>query len=206
MRSTSTKNGAQLHTLEGLAGAIVLLLAVGYAFNAFVLTAATDVDPGTEANEKLAEDLLSLQTQDDELMVKDLLLHWNASSGEARFVNSTTGTYYYEGEPADAPYLEYGDAVDSVLSSKGLSYNIEASYNRDGGNETGSMTMVYNGEPGFSAVSATRTVVLSDDDNVTTASGETPLLEVDQDPDLVYPIPKDREATYNRVRVTMTVW
>jgi len=39
---------AQLHTLGGLAGAVVLVLAMTYAFNAFVVTPTSGVNPGAD--------------------------------------------------------------------------------------------------------------------------------------------------------------
>ena len=39
---------AQLHTLEGLAGAVVLVLAMTYAFNALVVTPTSGANPGAD--------------------------------------------------------------------------------------------------------------------------------------------------------------
>lgn len=192
---------AQLYTLEGLAAAIVMLLALTYAINAFVVTPTSDLNPGTDTNQQVAEDLLAVADERNEL--EGLLLNWNATPGAVGFKNSTDGVYYYEGKDPDPQHLGFGKDAKGVLTEEGLSYNIEASFRR-ADNTTGSLTVVDNGEPGTSAVSASRTVVLLDDDNVTKAGGKVDLINTTR-----YPIPKDptRESdVYNQVTVRITVW
>jgi len=190
---------AQLYTLEGVAAAVVMLLAMTYALNAFVVTPTSDVNPGTNTNQLVAEDLLSVSEENEEL--KELLLNWNVSEGE--FVNSTGGVYYYEGEDPDPAGLAFGKNARSVLTDDGLSYDIEASFRKPSGG-TGSLTVVDNGEPGTSAVSATQTVILLDSDEVKNATGTVKISKTDK-----YPIPNDpsRESdVYNQATVRITVW
>ncbi|MFW5984459.1 MAG: DUF7288 family protein, partial [Halobacteria archaeon] len=95
---------AQLHTLEGLAASVILLLAVTYALNAFVVTPTSGVNPGAEGNEQVAEDLLVATESNGDL--EDALLHWNDTA--AGFVNSSNGTYYYESDDPDVGNLDFG--------------------------------------------------------------------------------------------------
>lgn len=191
MKKSKTNKG-QLHTLEGLAGSVILLLAITYAFSAFVVTPASDVKPGTDINQNIAQDLLESSSESGDL--KDVLTHWNVTDGT--FVNSTDGVYYYEAEAPDPANLSIGNATNEALTEQGHSYNLEVSFLKESG--TGSLTIVENGDPGPSAVSATRTVVLNDND--TLVSGEN-VSETDG-----YPIPKEGERVYNRAEVRITVW
>lgn len=202
LRDTSR---AQIHTLEGLAGAVVLILAVTYAFNAFVVTPTSDVDPGTEMKEQMAEDILSVSHGEEGLEVRNILLNWNAS--QAQFEGSSGGAYYYEKEPPDPGNVTFSEEIENMMSNEGLSYNLDATFTAENGTETGSLTLVHNGDPGSSAVTASRTVYLFDDDNVTSADGRVTLEEVNNESDLVYPIPsRDDLASYNRVSIRKTVW
>lgn len=186
---------AQLHTLEGIAASVILLLAVTYAFNAFVVTPSSGINPGTDTNEQVAEDLLVAAESNGEL--KEAVLNWNESTDS--FENSTSGTYYYEGDDPDAEYLAFGSYARDALTERGLSYNIELGYNDDNGTST--MTMVDKGEPDSSAVTASRTVTLNDRDEVMNGSGNVTLENTTR-----YPIRKQRDAIYNRVEVRITVW
>mgnify|MGYP000108347475 CR=1 FL=1 len=192
-------DGAQLHTLEGVAASVILVLAVTYAFNAFVVTPTGGVNPGADSNQQIADDLLTATASNGDL--KDAMLHWNDTNEGARFINSSDGTYYYNSEDPDDGYLDFGNYSHDAFTEQGVAYNIELAFSKDNGNETGTLTMVEHGEPGASAVTASRTVTLDDRDNVTDASGRVTL-----ENSTTYPIPKDGVAIYNRVEVRITVW
>lgn len=205
-----TGEAGQLYTLEGLAAAAVLLLAMTFALNSFVVTPTTDVNPGTDTNQRVAEDLLVVAAENNatgtnNTKLKEFLLNWNATAGSVGFENSTAGVYYYEGEDPDPTGLEFGEDLRNVLTDEGVSYNIDATFGKENG--TGEITIVDKGEPTTSALSASRTVILLDKDNVTktTSSGGTVNLINTTN----YPIPEDPSRptnVYNQVRVRITVW
>lgn len=208
---TEERDTGQLYTLEGLAAAAVLLLAVTYALNAFVVSPTSDVNPGTETNQRVANDLLTNAAENNatgtnNTKLKEMLLNWNATAGSVGFKNSTDGLYYYEGKDPDPGGLEFGEDLRNVLTEEGISYNIDASF-RKGDGSTGSIPIVDKGEPTTSALSASRTLVLFDDDNVTDVTepgGRVNLINT-----TTYPIPKDPTRVtdvYNQVRVRITVW
>ncbi len=192
---TVQSNEGQLHTLEGLAGSVVLLLAITYAFNAFIVTPASDVDPATEINKNVAEDMLEASAENGDL--KQLVKHWNTSEGG--FINSTTGVHYYEDGDPDPDNLSIGSASSQAFTERGYTYNLEVSFLSESGR--GTLTVVENGDPGPSAVTATQTVVLDDDDNVSSAAGPVRMNETTS-----YPIPKHGDRVYNRAEVRLTVW
>jgi hypothetical protein len=193
-------DGAQLHVLEGVAASVILVLAVTYAFNAFVVPPTGGVNPGVDTNQRIAEDLLTATASNGNLT--EAIHHWNDTSGQ--FVNSSDGTYYYESEDPDDGHLNFGNYTNEAFSQQGLAYNIELAFSKDNGSETGTLTMVDHGEPGPSAVTASRTVTLDDEDNVTDVT--SPSGNVTLENSTKYPIPKDGEAIYNRVEVRVTVW
>jgi len=205
-RNGTVTDGGQLYTLEGLAAAAVLLLAMTYALNAFVVSPTSDVNPGTETNQRVADDLLTLAAENNatgtnNTKLKELLLNWNATAGGVRFKNST-GVYYYEGKDPDPEGIEFGEDLRNVLTEEGISYNIDASYGNENG--TDSITIVDKGEPTTSALSASRTVVLLDDDEVEMGGGTVDLINTTK-----YPIPKDSTRStdvYNQVSIRITVW
>jgi len=203
---SQTGDDGQLYTLEGLAAAAVLLLAMIYALNAFVVSPTSDVNPGTETNQRVADDLLknaAENTTDTNNTLKEMLLNWNATAGSVGFENSTDGVYYYEGEDPDTGGLEFGEDLQKVLTEEGISYNIDASFTKNN-DSTGRIPIVDKGEPTTSALSASRTVVLLDDDEVTKGGGTVDLINTTR-----YPIPKDPSRStdvYNQVQVRITVW
>lgn len=207
-RDERGRNGeaGQLYTLEGVAAAAVLLLGMTFALNSFVVAPTSDVNPGTDTNQRIGEDLLTLAAENNATgtnnsKLKETLLNWNVTAGG--FENSTGGVYYYEGEDPDPEGLEFGEDLQNVLTEEGISYNIDASFGKENG--TGEMTIVDGGEPTTSALSTSSTVILLDDDNVTKTTspgGKVNLINTTR-----YPIPDDRSTTvYNQVKVTITVW
>jgi|GEM_PF-3731569 len=211
MMEGGRSEAGQLYTLEGLAAAAVLLLAMTYALNAFVVSPTSDVNPGTETNQRVAEDLLenavnNNATGTNNTKLKEMLLHWNATAGSVGFKNSTDGVYYYEGQDPDPAGLDFGKDLQNVLTEEGVSYNVEGIF-RKGNSSTGRVQIVDRGEPTTSALSASRTVVLLDSDNVTKTT--SPGNRVNLSTTDRYPIPKDPSRTtdvYNQVQVRITVW
>ena len=140
------EESGQLYTLEGVAAAAVLLLGMTFALNSFVVSPTSDVNPGTDTNQRVAEDLLSLaaeNTTETNNTLKETLLNWNVTAGG--FENSTDGVYYYEGEDPDPAGLEFGEDLQNVLTEEGVSYDIDATFGTEDG--TGEITIVDGGEP-----------------------------------------------------------
>ena len=194
-------DSGQLYTLEGLAAAAVLLLAMTYALNSFVVTPTADVNPGADTNQKVVSDLLAVSEDKGEL--RSLLLNWNTTQGAVGFENSTDGVYYYEGQDPDPDGTEFGSNAHELMTEEGITYNVEATFRKpDGG--TGVLTVVDNGEPGTSAVTASENVVLLEDNKVVNATGTVNVSDTE-----AYPIPEDpsRESdVYNQATVRITAW
>lgn len=186
---------AQLHTLEGVTASIVIVLAIVYVFNAFAVVpnaSSTTSQAAENQMQGLADDVLTQAASNGNL--KEAMLNWS----NRRF-NETESSYYYTGRN---PPGRFGNTLENVLWDEGYNYNIELVFSRPDGGE-GTLTLVRNGEPNNNAVSASRQIVLNDDDRL---HGDGPTLEDSNS----YPIQDIADdptiRLYNVVRVRMTVW
>jgi hypothetical protein len=111
--------------------------------------------------EQLAVDLLSVASGTDSLSRS--VRYWNASGG--RWIDARGGandTWYTTLRTTPAHPL--GPAIDAGIADRQLGYNVEISYRTGVEESRESLRVVYQGPPGPDAVSATRSVVLFDDD------------------------------------------
>lgn len=194
MRKETTLNDTrgQLHTLEGLAASIIVILGLVFASEAVAVTStsATTSSEDIEAQyEQLAQDLLTQAKTSDAL--HQAILNWN--SDERRFTG-TEDLYYYQGQ---SPPGEFGRTLDRVVLGNDLAYNIELVYRS--GNSRLTLPYVDNGEPSTNSVTVTEVVVLNENDVLPDG---TPVAESTS-----YPMENmDNEAMYNAVNVRLTVW
>jgi hypothetical protein len=189
---TRKQEKAQLHTLEGLAASILVVLGLVFASEAVAVTStsATSSSEDIEAQyEQLAQDLLTQAKTSGSL--KQSVLSWDESQRRFR---GTDEAYYYEGE---SPPGRFGNTLDRVVMGNNLAYNIELVYQSEGSTLT--LPFVDNGEPSTNSVTVSEVVVLSENDRLpdgtTLADSST------------YPMENmENEAMYNIVNVRLTVW
>jgi hypothetical protein len=191
-RNSSKKEGGQLHTLEGLAASIIVILGLVFASQAVAVTStsATTSSEDIEAQyNQLAQDLLTQAKASGSL--KRAILSWN--SDERRF-RGTEDLYYYQGA---SPPGDFGRTLDRVVVGNDLAYNLELVYKS--GDSRLSVPFVENGEPSTNSVTASEVVVLDENDELfdgTELAGST-----------TYPMENmENQAMYNAVRVRLTVW
>jgi hypothetical protein len=189
---TRKQEKAQLHTLEGLAASILVILGLVFASEAVAVTStsATTSSEDIEAQyEQLSKDLLIQAKISGSL--KESLLSWDESQRRFR---GTDELYYYEGE---SPPGRFGNTLDRVVMGNNLAYNIELVYQSEGSTLT--LPFVENGEPSTNSVTVSEVVVLSENDMLpdgTTLADST-----------TYPMENmENEAMYNIVNVRLTVW
>jgi hypothetical protein len=185
----------QVHTLEAIVAALLLLTSVVFALQ---MTAVTPLSASTSSqhieNQQQAsvEGVLASAAENGSL--ERSILYWN----ESGFLNTTTERYYTR----NAPPNEFGNSLERQFGSRGIAYNVEVHYKTELGNIK-SQQMVYRGAPSDNAVTSSRTVVLTDDTrlyNHTGARPDTNLTESYMD-DIAPDGP-----VYNVVRVEVTVW
>lgn len=193
---------AQAHTLEGVAAALILVVAVAFTMQATAvtpLTASTASQHIETQHERAAAGLLDVER--DNGNISRTLRYWNDSSGS--FKNASTKGYYV-GEPPNVSFLH---AVEETFGDRAVAYNVNAYYlDADGTQRL--RRVVYHGEPSSDAVAATRLVTLYDDQNVTVRDG-TEFTASPAGPPLSnasYFPPNAPGHTYAVVEVEVVVW
>lgn len=199
----SDERKAQMHTLEGVAAAFIIIAAAFYATQSIAITPTSSSTASKQAQAELQEvgnDVLVQAEANGNL--KEALLDWKDPRNA--FNNTSGGSKYYKGRP---PSNGFGETLDAVFDSRGIAYNIDLHYSRPNttGTSTGQQNYLENGDPTDNAVVASETVILRDQDKI--KSGET-LNQSDTYPIEGYSNSSDeyRPSYYNVVEVRMTLW
>ncbi|MFB6071761.1 MAG: hypothetical protein ABEJ88_02215 [Halobacterium sp.] len=185
---------AQAHTLEGVAAALVVVLAVTFTLQATAvtpLTASTASQHIEVQHERAAAGLLATARADGSL--SRTLRYWNAS--RAAFRNASDRGYYV-GRP---PETAFGDALRDVFGNRSVAYNVNAYY-VDADGDRHRRRVVFHGQPSSDAVSATRFVTLYDRQRVTGAAGGPTLANAN------YFGPNSEGPVFGVVEVEVVVW
>jgi hypothetical protein len=165
----SDRRKAQMHTLEGIAAAFIIIAAAFYATQSIAITPTSSSTASKQAQAELQEvsaDILTQSKSNGNL--REALLDWEETQN--RFTGAEVRNY--QGNP---PPNGFGDTLNGTLDRRGIAYNIELHYsvpNSTDATASSSVTYLENGEPTDNAVVASETVVLRDDDKIN--SGETP--------------------------------
>jgi len=191
------RDRGQALTLEAVSGAILLLLAIGFALQ---MTAVTPLSASTSSqhleNQLRASGEGVLVSTAESGTLKTAVLNWNESEGE---FHNASESGYYSGAPPDN---EFGDALDQAFGDRNIAYNVVLHYQLEDGTRF-TQQMIRQGEPSDNAVSVSRTVTLFDTDNLT-APGGGPELQNSGTYFAEDAAPND--SLYNLVRVEVIVW
>ncbi|MFB6311711.1 MAG: hypothetical protein ABEH64_11105 [Salinirussus sp.] len=201
----------QLYTIEGVIGALVIISAVVFAMQAVVLTPESGGGVSPESRADLrhqANDVLSIAAQNDTFDLNRLARYW--SQGARTFYGGVNPRLGY-GERGPPGVL--GQLLNQTFEHRTRSYNLELRYRlaNDTGT-TGTVPVVYTGQPDPDAVVVSRTVALFDNQTLTAPrTSGVELWQYDTDPtdsdDGYYPIPDAIDGPlYNVVEVRLTVW
>lgn len=194
MRGTRTNDEtkAQLHTLEGLAASILVVLGLVFASQAVAVTSTSSTTSSEDVEaqyDQLAQDLLTQAKSSGAL--RDAVLNWN---DERRRFRASQGQYYYQGE---SPPGEFGRLLDRAVMGNNLAYNVELVY--QSGDSSATVPLVDNGEPSTNSVTASEVIVLNENDRLPDGT-----MLVDS---TTYPMDNmENEAMYNIVNVRLTIW
>ncbi|WP_114577672.1 hypothetical protein [Saliphagus sp. LR7] len=208
----------QAYTLEGFVGAIVLLMAVLLAVQSVVVSpsAGGDVDRSVQTQlQGEARDALVVAGAEGDL--SHVVRYWNPAEEEynASNVSESARGYYTADRFADRSYMSatsanefgFGELLDKRFEEAARSYNVELVY-QNSEDETESFYLVYQGSPDSSGVSASHTVTLTDDQELTAPGTTKTLREGGNESNGSYRIPDvDEESRlYNVVEVRLVVW
>lgn len=202
---TISDNRGQAYTLEGVASSILLLATISFAIQS---TAVTPLSTST-SNEQIelqnsvyANDILEVTADDGRL--SEAIRYYNTSSG--RFHNESRASRgYIRPSPNETGFHSI---LSKTLATRGVAYNVVIRYQVDANqtlddmSATDSRRWMYQGQPSNNAVTATKTVVLYDDQKITSPESNMTLKESDK----FYMNDSSTSEVYNVVQVEVTVW
>ena len=188
----------QMYTLEAVITAVLLVSSLVFALQ---VTAVTPLSASTSnqhiENQQRASASGVLTAAQEAGALKDAVLFWNDSDSAERYHDAGQREYY----TSDYPPNEFGNITERAFAGRGLAVNVLV-YPGDG---TDATRLVYRGEPSDNAVSASRTVTIYDDDDLTAPGTTTTAADADSFDEAV-PEDSSGNSVYNVVRVEVTVW
>lgn len=196
-----TVDRAQIHTLESIVAALLLLTSVVFALQ---MTAVTPLSASTSSQhvenqlQASAEGVLASAMADGE--IKRAIL---AVDGQ-KFHDTGSRFYFTGGTPPN----EFGNRLEDAFGSRGIAYNVWLTYVKAGVNDTynpaAPKEYVYRGSPSDNAVRAARTIVLTDDDVLYNESMQPTNTTLDISN--FYAPDVGDGPTYNVIKVEVIVW
>ena len=213
-RRERARDRGQAYTLEAFIGAILLLTAVLFMTQSIVITPTTGgaADRGLLAGlGQEAQDALVVSEEDDEL--SELVRYWNVTEvdGEEEVVyhnqSHVAGMWYNTSDFGDAETMNVhvGEILNERFTTRGQSYNVQLHFYNDSAEEYEFQNLVFQGAPDSNAFTASYTVTLYDDQNLTAPGHEDRTLrDVDED-EAIIPNAFD-EPIYNVVEVRVVIW
>ncbi|WP_254840224.1 DUF7288 family protein [Natronomonas marina] len=185
----------QAYTLEAIIAAVLLVSSLVFALQ---VTAVTPLSASTSnqhiENQQRASASGVLTAAQEAGVLKDAVLFWDDT--EAEFYDAERVTFYTNSYPPN----DFGDITQRAFDGRGLAVNVVV----HPGNAD-PVEMVYRGEPSDNAVSASRTVTIYKDDELTAPGISTTAENADTYEDVIPP-DSDGNSVYNVVRVEVTVW
>lgn len=210
----STDARGQAHTLEGITGALLVLLGLVFALQVTVVTPmATSTANQHVSNQLEGATAGTLAVTEDAGQLRPAVLYWDEANG--RFHGSGERGYY--GWGATSPGLL--DRLATAFVDERVAYNVDVVYvSADGDRDR--KTLVRSGAPADDAITVSRSITLYDDDMLWTPDDDP-----DDDPNDAFRRPTSelgstslgesntfyapdvREGhVYNVVQVEVTTW
>ena len=194
-----TLDRGQVHTLEGVVAAMLLLTSVIFALQ---MTSVTPLSASTSSqhveNQQHASAEGVLATAAETGALRRAVLYWNPAKN--RFHDANQGRYYTSAPPDN----DLGKMLERAFGTRGIAFNVYVTFQAGDGQATQRQRMIYVGEPSDNAVRASRTVVLSNDARIHDVDGEP---TGDRVIDAAFYAPDVTQGSvYNSLRVEVVVW
>ncbi len=192
-------DNAQMHTLEGVAAATIMLLVIVYAIDATSMTPLTSSTANVHVETELqvlGQDMLGALDYAElgyNSKLKNDVLTWNGKE------YTWNGTKYME--KGNASYLQNNltnnltNILNATLITQGIAHNVELTFLANNGTTYVTQRMIYNGNPSENAVIVSRKIALHNDDINKTKLPSNPINDIDSSTDL-----------YNIVDVKLILW
>lgn len=185
----------QMHTLEGVAAATIMLLVIVYAIDATSMTPLTSSTANVHVETELqvlGQDILGALDYAEpgyNSKLKNDILGWN---GKQYIWN---GTKYLEKGIASDPQKNLTNNLTNnlyyTLTTQGIAHSVELTFLTNNGTLL-TQKMIYNGNPSDNAMIVSRKIVLHNSDN---SNNNLLLTDIDPSTDL-----------YNIVDVKLILW
>jgi len=155
---TAGADRGQSYTLESIAAGVLVLSAVVFAIQATAVTplSVSTASQHVENQQREVADTLLAQAATNGTL-RSAVLYWNPDN--RTFVNATA-----EGYLGRTPDNVFGNQLSRVFADSDVAINVYVGYDTPSGPKR--QTMVYQGTPSDNAVSASRPVVLMDEDEL----------------------------------------
>ncbi|WP_241662565.1 DUF7288 family protein [Halorubrum depositum] len=199
--TVATDDRAQAHTLEAFAAAILIVAGLTFALQATAVTplsASTSNQHLENQQRAVANDLLETSAANGDL--EAALLRWDPD--RESFTDERSPSYFTSGGPPNA----FGEALNASFGERRIAFNVRIRHGAGNEEET---TLVNMGAPSDNAVTATRTVVLTDDANLTAPGYQNTTLRMLSDGSAsgeFYATDAGGGAVYDRLEVRIVVW
>ncbi|ELY70026.1 DUF7288 family protein [Natrinema versiforme] len=192
----------QAYTLEGFISAMVVLMAVLFALQSAVITPTTGglSDRTVQAQiQQEAQDALLVSAVDEDKNLSYMVRYWGEDGFEGTEPpTAPNGDKTYNTSDFKSKFT-LGKIMERRFAENGWSYNVHL-YPQGTNNAS---TLVYQGSPPSSALTASYTVTLYDNQTVTASSDEN-LQEVENPP---FESPYSNETPlYDVVEVRVVIW
>lgn len=206
INKSSKRNRGQVHTVEAVAAAILILTGVIFAQSVTAvtpMTASTASQHSENQQGELAKGFATIMNDDETL--KKSLLYWNNSKGE--YHNTQDGAIYYI---VDTPKSKFGEAADDHFISKGLGLRVDLLYyERDASGNLSRTDIPYMdyGTSSNHAYTTTTTIALYDSDRLVNADGSRSSIALEDGSSTFFMEDMDNDSElYNIVEVRITIW
>ncbi len=187
---------AQLHTLEGVAAATIMLLVIVYAIDATSMTPVTSSTANVRVENELqvlGQDILSALDYAEpgyNSKLKNDILIWNGTEytwNGTKYINAT----YAQNNLTN----NLTEILNATLVKQGIAHNVVISSLADNGTNVSTNYMIYNGDPSNNAIIVSRKISLHDGDINKTKYPANPIEDIDPSTNL-----------YNIVDVRLVLW
>lgn len=203
----------QAFTLEGFTAAFILLIAVLFAVQSVVITPSSGgaVDRTAQAQvQQQVQDALIVAQQDGNLseLVRFVdveegefqSFHNESDGGQGAYTASDFGNSSQLGQNAST----LGEILNGNLEA-GQNYNVELYYQTNDEGERESISLVDEGAPSSTAVTASYTVVLHENQSITAPDSDQQLKDITDEGEYI-PNLEEGDGLYNVVEIRVTVW
>ena len=191
-----TDERGQAYTLEAIIAAVLLISSLVFALQ---VTAVTPLSASTSNQHIEIQQRASaagvLTAAQEAGALKEAVLFWNDTKGE--FHGAQRMTFYTNTYPPN----KFGHITERAFDGRGLAVNVLVYHDAN----ADPSRMVYRGEPSDNAVSASRTVTIYDDDELTAPDTSDTASSAGSYSDVVPEDPNSNNV-YNVVRVEVVVW